>query len=262
MPDTKEKVNVFTYWEGPKVPYIELCYETMKKYCPQVIRLNEETVKEYVNLPKEYFKIEAVNHRTDYLKARLLYEQGGWWLDADTIVLKELPEITHGYMGCAGLFGAQKGSEKMKEWYGWCEKKIHEKSKFYWHELIEPILEEKIHGGTREITNMELSQIAPFFGETILYAYFCDEPNKMQEYLKRAENSFAIILYNKMFPQSFKEMSKREILDKKMVISELFRRALGDTILPQKLEEGLTSLIVDRINQIIDYLETWEKKYQ
>lgn len=133
-------MKCFTYWEGKKKPYIELCFKTMEKYCPEIIRLDENTCRDYVDLPKEYDRIGAINHKVDYLKAKLILEHGGWWFDADTILLKRPPEVDSTYRGCPGLFGAEKGCEEIKMWVDYMDKKIKQKSKFFWSELITPVI--------------------------------------------------------------------------------------------------------------------------
>lgn len=276
MLDIKENINCFTYWEGKEIPYLELCFETMNKHCPQVIRLNEKTCQGYVDLPKEYFKIKAINHRVDYLKAKLIYQYGGFWLDADTILLKELPfkmieEID--YFGCPGLFGGQKGSKTIKKWLDHMDRLIREKSEFAWAELIMPVIshnwkkyeiknieewrqynqdinlywqngmiveiddymaQEGLKYGAIsekemcenknvclfEIINMDLKMIHPWWGTNNL------------DYLKKEakteipNKTFATILYNKVFTDEFKKMSREQVLSSGTRLANLLNISL------------------------------------
>lgn len=253
MSEVKEEVKYFTYWEGPTIPFIELCFESMKKYCPEVVRLNPENIERYIELPGEYFKIKAINHRVDYLKAKLIYENGGYWFDADTILLKRPPDdfiAKNDYFGCPGLFGGQKGGKTLKKWYEYCDKKIKEKSEFYWHELIEPIITPLPGGQFQEIRNIDKKHIAPFFGKNFNEIFF-DKIN--DDDLRDVKGAFAIVLYNEAFPKWFKQLSKEEIIDGNWTISEIFRLSLGSSF-PAKLDVATLSNVADKINELIEYL--------
>jgi hypothetical protein len=266
---------IFTYWEGKRTPYIELCFEIMKKRYPDIVRLNKNNIEEYIEIPKEYYKIKAVNHRVDWLKASLIYKYGGWWLDADTIILKPLKVLRDEYFGCPGMFYAPKGDPSVKKWIDHMEDLIKEKSEFAWAELIMPIItsgnetykiinidqwkeygtlcdhydnfkndmivqmhmsiaEEGLKYGAIEpapgadkkevvifeIKNIDVKCIHPFWGQSNV------------KYMEREDESiipemcFAAILYNKIFPDWFKKMTKKEILKSNLRIANVFRQAL------------------------------------
>lgn len=261
-----EENLVFTYWEGPRIPYIELCYETMKKYCPNLVRLDETNAHRYVDLPDEYYKIEAINHRVDYLKAKLLHKYGGFWLDADTIVLKPLPfELLKekDYIGCPGLFGAQKGSKTLEKWIKHMDVVIKKKQKFLWAELILPVVyENNVHN---EVRGIDRKCIAPFLGERVLWIFFTTA-TELEKY--DLSPTFAVALYNKVFPGWFKKMTEKEILESDYVISELFRKALFNNVsLPEFVTNDNIAGCIDRINQVVAYIraehqnKVWKNKY-
>ena len=89
--------TIWMYWESKegiiKPAYLELCLETIIKHSPsyKVIVLNEKTVYDYLpNLRNDLNKIEEIAHRADYIRANVIYEYGGIWLDSDVILLKEI----------------------------------------------------------------------------------------------------------------------------------------------------------------------------
>lgn len=97
----KNKIPLWSYWQvkqGRTIPpYINVCFETFKKYCSnnyEIIILDEKTVYNYLpNLRKDLDELPSLAHKSDYIRVALLYYYGGLWLDADTIVMNDLHEI-------------------------------------------------------------------------------------------------------------------------------------------------------------------------
>ena len=96
------KPKLFQYWETPenlpkKPGYIELCEQTVDKYCSdgfEIERLNRENIKDYLpELDEGIWGLGNIALVADYIRARLLYKYGGLWLDADTIVMQPLTDI-------------------------------------------------------------------------------------------------------------------------------------------------------------------------
>ena len=88
-------MNVWTYWEGSKLPYIDVCLQSMKRVCNHFginfYIVTPETVSSFISpgtLHKNYLKLRQPALKADCIRAALLVEHGGWWWDADTIALK------------------------------------------------------------------------------------------------------------------------------------------------------------------------------
>ena len=85
-------MNVWTYWEGPIPPHIQVCLDSMQKVLGQSLTiLNPDTAEEAVgnNLNPNWTKLSQPALRADALRAALLSIYGGWWWDADTVALKK-----------------------------------------------------------------------------------------------------------------------------------------------------------------------------
>ena len=112
-------------WFGhnPKPELAEKCIESWKKHCPtyEIIEWNEDNVDlsccpVYV---KEAYAREKWAFVTDYIRLKVVYENGGIYLDTDVELLRPLDDLlTHSaFMGCEGTeyvntglgFGAEKG---------------------------------------------------------------------------------------------------------------------------------------------------------
>lgn len=82
--------KIFTFWEGPMPPYIQLCVSTWKF---PFTYLNYKNLHEYTDLPIEPLQRFTLPQIADAVRVHVLRDQGGVWLDADTIMLKDqLPE--------------------------------------------------------------------------------------------------------------------------------------------------------------------------
>ena len=91
---SKSNKTIFTFWEPhEKIPgYILLCIKTWKKYLPdyQIHILDYETSKIYLG-ETLFSQITCRNMslplQADAIRVALLKKYGGFWLDADTIIL-------------------------------------------------------------------------------------------------------------------------------------------------------------------------------
>lgn len=96
--DRNKKPYIWQYWEGPLPAYIKLCFETVDKNCSNnfnIVRLNENTVNDYIPELKDYdfSKLKKIAHKVDLYRIMLLLKYGGIYIDADTIIRKDLYQI-------------------------------------------------------------------------------------------------------------------------------------------------------------------------
>lgn len=74
---------VFTFWEGKKPAYIELCMKTWKV---SYIELNYDNLRQFTDLSIDKLKRFTLPQQADCIRVHVLRDQGGYWLDADTIM--------------------------------------------------------------------------------------------------------------------------------------------------------------------------------
>lgn len=95
--DKHEKV--FMFWGyAPMPPLVEACMRSAKKnLCQDVLQLNEKTLFNYIDLPgiimdkRTKGQIHTA-HFLDICRVELLYNHGGFWLDATGFVTAPIPQ--------------------------------------------------------------------------------------------------------------------------------------------------------------------------
>lgn len=253
------KINVFSYWDGNKLDYIELCKETMLKYCNtdnfELHYLNYNSINDYISFDINKFynlkfskRIEKLKINNfflpilvDYLRVKLLYNYGGIWIDADTIVYKEPIEIkellnkydiivsTNNLKNKSrfinnGFIATNKKGKNISLYLNKINSIISKRKINKFCELSLPVITKIINDSNNSFiydeNNKKINQISHPNHKKFFYTKY--------DYDKLIENNNPIFvtLYNSSFPNEFKELSKKEILNKNILISEIFRKSL------------------------------------
>jgi hypothetical protein len=93
-------MNVFSYWEGPSPPYIQLCIVSMQKVLGDSFTLvTPEIINDWLPqdiLHPSWKALPQPALKADCIRAALLATHGGWWWDADTIALCHPKEVHAG----------------------------------------------------------------------------------------------------------------------------------------------------------------------
>lgn len=88
--------RIFTYWEGPVHPYIELCRDSFEKLSGiRVDILDKDSVYNYIRsgiLHEGHKRLPEISMKVDCLRLALLVSNGGMWCDMDTLMLS-VPEM-------------------------------------------------------------------------------------------------------------------------------------------------------------------------
>ena len=244
--------RIWAYWENPpgqtRSEYLDLCEQTWRRHCGddfEITCVTPESVEQHApNLPSQWSRIPCMAHKADYLRAVLLHRNGGIWLDADTIVLQNLREMTDrldasgsDFLGCGrpgnrpsnGIFAAKPGSLLLERYIAAMNEFLEtrgEDLRFRWTELgyslLWPLTREYSYFqyDFRVCIPIHPSRYKVFFEETPLK----DLPVDVCDV---RDDTLTVYLYNAMFPVAFKRLSSQEILKSRTVIGQLFRLALG-----------------------------------
>lgn len=95
IPDAVIPKKIWMYWEGPLAGFVEKCVEQVKKTNPdyEVHFLTPDTVKNFCDIDFGRFPKATPQQKADLLRFELIYQYGGIWLDASTIVYESLDWI-------------------------------------------------------------------------------------------------------------------------------------------------------------------------
>ena len=257
--------NIWMYWENlpgnKKPPYLDLCYKTVKKNCSNnfnIYLLDENSVYDYIpDLPKDLDSKLSIQQKVDYIRYILLYKYGGIWLDADTIIIKNLKPIIdklqyYDFVGFGCHFnnkerclnsgkpypanwvmGSRKNGKLMKLCIDKCNKYINSSNN----------LKKKYHALGRETLWSEINYLIEN-DKNWDYYHYSSKCIERDGHNKKLYNSRAISnedidnvckdkllfipIYNSApgFPEWFKNMDENNLLKSNMLISKLFRKSL------------------------------------
>jgi hypothetical protein len=258
--------NIWMYWENlpgkKKSPYLDLCYKTIKKNCSKnfkIYLLNEKNVYDYIpDLRNNLDNKMNIQQKVDYIRYILLYKYGGIWIDADTIVIKDLTPIINKLkkydfvgFGChfnnkekclnSGkpypanwVMGARKNSKLMKLCVEKCNKFLDNNIN----------LKTKYHLLGRETLWSEIDFLLKNDNNWNYYHYDskCIERDSNNNKLNNnravsneeidtycKDKLLFIPIYNSApgFPGWFKNMNESNLLKSDMLISKIFRKSLN-----------------------------------
>lgn len=262
------KPIIWSYWEckpGTTRPsYIDLCFDTIYKYNKDdfdIIILDEKTVLNYLELPPYAFDKLLIAQKTDYIRIALLYFYGGIWVDADTIVMRNLYEIidklNEGYdfvgFGCSynicnkeitgypkpsnWVLASKKNGILMKRVLGTLNetlknKDIKDDSAFGYFDLGKYIIWQEIDKLQKEIGYKYYHYNSSYDGSRDNEGQWINASNHMSETPTKflnENNIFFTFLENSGFMKRYKWftiLTKEEIMNGPWWVSQLFRKSL------------------------------------
>ena len=254
-------VNTFTYWEGPKPDYIQLCHETQKRHNENnyglfhsscYTCLTPENLREFDCL-KPYLDDEFYNslhpaHRADIVRVKLLETYGGVWIDSDFISMNSFDTLINSssrhhklyyyrdsWQATNGILIAPPRHSIVVEWSRKIDcvfanlKRMKKVGNPYdgWcsfgADQLKVVLNVAID--SHQDLGWDRVQLIPY-GD--MHRYFQTE-DQIKDSLRSQvwPGCYGYMLFNTGFPEWFKNLSREEILNGPWVISLLFRLALG-----------------------------------
>jgi len=127
-----KKIHYCWFGNNPKSEIFEECLISWKKFCPdfEILEWNEKNSKKYIN---KFFRNALRKKKyafvSDYIRAKVLFEFGGVYLDTDMILVKPIDDLLkfNFFIGeevknrvAFGIFGCKKNHpflKKMNDFY-------------------------------------------------------------------------------------------------------------------------------------------------
>lgn len=212
--------RIYTYWEGPMPDYIQMCRESLYRHCKDFEIIDVSHIKS--NLP--------INLKVDLLKGQLIRDNGGFWIDADMIVMKPLTPLIKlldktNFMGLPGFFAGKAGAPILKDWVESMEKRINAAKELNvelsFSSLIHPLLSHGLYKPYKYLTH---EMVTPIWNTGDEFWEFFKDDNKLEDFI--TDNTYIVTLYNSQFSDDFKNSSRDRILKEGWLISRMFKKAL------------------------------------
>ena len=201
-----DELPIYYIWIGGEMPeYVTACIDSWKHYMPDhpIIKLDETSV----DLSKSTFATEAMTAGkyafvADYIRCKYLYEHGGYYLDTDTLLVRNLEGLNYtkswickesnnriGFGACK-FHAKSKVLEYLVDWY--------EKSSFYNEDGT--INEATITWLTNEAIKITYgtTRVGPILGgELVIHppSTFYSLDWRTHEFRYSTDNSYGIHLY-------------------------------------------------------------------
>lgn len=224
---------IYTFWEGPMPDYIQMCLETWKM--PHTV-LNYSNLQEYTTINMEGLKSFTLPQQSDAVRAHVLRDNGGWWLDSDTILLtEELPKenvigdlVTRAHS--TGLCHWTKDAEQFfKDWAEYQDRVIadpdHSRS---WRVLVNMFTDEYVQGH-KEITIYPYEKCRP----ELWKVSHGDSQKRYEDFyfwqscrLADMGETSIFVLHNSWTPAWYKALKRSDILEHGCTMSNILRDAL------------------------------------
>ena len=240
---------VWTYWEGPCPDYIQVCLETIRRWCN--VRVLGRDDFEVLWREDRDLSIDRlyVAHRADFIRAYLVHHYGGAWIDADCIVLRPIAPLadsltTHDliyYREPAGsiasnFFIANAGTPVTRSYYEAVVAHLRAQLPINWLEIGSVPLTSAIEMHPTFAHLLRTEAIMPI-SWTDSQRFLDPVPREALEDATRGggglhnHSAFCYMLSNHSMPAAIKTMSRSEILSTPIFLSYLINMALsGDSL--------------------------------
>lgn len=224
--------KIFTFWEGKKPAYIELCMQTWK--FPYVV-LNYKNLNEYTDLKADAsLKRFTLPQIADAVRVHVLRDQGGYWLDADTIMITgKLPEETLiGYPDkrectIGYLHAEAPHMQFFEEWAAYQDAAIADPgSGRHWSVMGNDFTDPYI----RDHPEVPIAPVRGCWPETYMMGGDAPRPRKYQQFYFERNYHLAdiaptdmLMLHNSWTPAWYKALGKTDLLAKDCTLSNILK---------------------------------------
>lgn len=237
-------MNVFTYWENPEgystPAYIDICLNSIKAKCRDAHIITPENIDMYLEdtgLHYNFKELKSIAHKADCLRVAVINRRGGAWIDADTIMLKDIDDLIKGKKDfqCMkwndgrilnGYFLASVQAPIMKEWLTKVNLALSNPQGAVWTAFGEQILSPLVYiKYKKDVEFIDRNIFLPINIDKIPNVFF--EDVAPSAFIK--DNSVAVGLNHSFFcdhHMDFVKQSRQEVLDGDMLINRLLREAV------------------------------------
>lgn len=224
---------IFTFWEGEKPSYIELCMETWKF---PYTELTYDNLGNYTDMPSDMLKGFTLAQVADWVRVHVLRDNGGYWIDADTIILTDnLPNATIlGYpktrQNTIGMLHTDAHSEMFTKWAEYQDNILQRmQPPQIWSIMGNDFTDDYL----LEHTEIEIGEIDRMWPEVYMIGgnrprmqKYIDFYFEQSQHLSDIKDTDMLMLHNSWTPQWYKALNKDAILSVDCTLSNILREAI------------------------------------
>ena len=224
---------IFTFWEGPMPAYIKLCMATWK--LPYTL-LNYDNLGQYTELDIDRAKRFTLPQIADCVRVHVLRDNGGYWLDADTIMLTgKLPDTDmvgdpEQRTNSIGLLRTEPHSQMFTEWAAFQDRIIEgPDTSLYWATMGNAFTDDYV----KQHTQVRIHPIADYCPEVYMIEGDIPRWQKYRRFYFEERNTLSdirpadlLMLHNSWTPEWYKNVPEGKVLDANCTMSNILREAL------------------------------------
>ena len=226
-------MKVFTFWEGKMPGYIKLCMDTWK--VPYTV-LTYGNVLNYTDIDINRAKRFTLPQIADCVRAHVLRDQGGYWLDADTIMITgKLPDTDmvgdpEQRTNSIGLLWSEPRSQMFTEWARFQDEIISgNDTSTYWALMGNAYTDEYV----KRHEEVRIFPIKDYYPETYMVRDNIPRWQKYRRFYFEERHTLSdmrptdlLMLHNSWTPEWYKNKLELEALDVNCTISNILREVL------------------------------------
>jgi hypothetical protein len=235
--------NIWSYWEGPSFPLLDLCRETMLRHNPSAVLLNPETFDPLWKYDRDLdFSKRCLAHKADFIRFYLLKEYGGLWVDADCIVMKPLQPVldclpvSHfiaNHEGWGKNFGCNFIAAPQQGWhicdiYQRVVRRLRDPRPLSWLELTDGSVKDVVMRDheSKGFLRLDTNMVEPISWNGSWDAFFTEREDH-EHAIRFNPDSLTYMLSNNSMGDRAKQLTRDQLLKGRFFISYVLRRALG-----------------------------------
>lgn len=225
---------IFTFWEGKMPEYLKLCLDTWKF---DYVMLTYNNLNQYTDLDITKLQPFTLPQIADIIRVHVLRDNGGYWLDTDTIMLSdELPtENMMGYVedrtNTIGYLHTEPNSEMFKAWAEYQD--IILNSNVIDRDAWDIVGNRFTDPYVKEHKEISICDVSNKWAETYMIDGDIPRPDKYKYlyfiescHLSDLKPTNMIMLHNSWTPHWYKDIAtKEEVLSEACTLSNILREA-------------------------------------
>ena len=213
--------------------YIKLCMDTWK--VPYIV-LNYKNLHEYTDIDIEPLKRFTLPQIADCVRVHVLRDNGGYWLDADTIMISgKLPDTDMvGYpetrQNSIGLLHTEPHSDMFTEWAAFQDEIIHGyDASPYWALMGNAFTDDYV----KRHEDVRIHLIEDYCPEVYMVKDDIPRWQKYRRFYFEERNTLSdirptdlLMLHNSWTPEWYRNVPEGKVLDANCTMSNILREAL------------------------------------